>query len=85
MIVYTSPIGKNTFTISFYIIISFRQLSTHCSDLSKKNNTLYAIVEQLFVKATAHIDLDDVKEFLKQNGFENKKIMITTIKSLALF
>ena len=38
-----------------------------------KNNVLYAVVEQLFVRATAHIDLDNVRDFLKQNGFKNTK------------
>jgi len=37
------------------------------------NYTLYAVVEQAFIKATEHIDLENVKEFLKQNGFENTK------------
>ena len=38
-----------------------------------KNESLYAVVEQSFVKVTSAIDLNDVKEFLKQNGFENTK------------
>lgn len=38
-----------------------------------KNDTLYAIVEQPFVKATNLINLNNVKEFLAQNGFENTK------------
>ena len=38
-----------------------------------KNDTLYAVVEQPFVKATDHINLDNVKEFLVQNGFENTR------------
>ena len=38
-----------------------------------KKETLYAVVEQPFVIATNVIDLNNVKEFLKQNGFENTK------------
>lgn len=38
-----------------------------------KNDTLYAAVEQPYVKATEQIDLNHVKEFLTQNGFQNTK------------
>ncbi len=37
------------------------------------NEILYALVEQLFVKATNHTDLNQVKLFLENNGFRNTK------------
>lgn len=36
-------------------------------------NTLYALVEQPFVKANQPTNLDQVKEFMKANGFENTR------------
>jgi hypothetical protein len=39
----------------------------------KINNTLYAVVEQPFVKATEKTDLDFVKLFLANNGFDNTR------------
>ncbi len=37
------------------------------------NSVLYAVVEQPHIVSTEDIDLDDVKEFLRQNGFENTR------------
>lgn len=37
------------------------------------DNTLYAMVEQPFVKATHPTDLSQVKQFLQNNGFVNTK------------
>lgn len=37
------------------------------------DDVIYALVEQPFVKATIHTDLEQVKIFLKENGFENTK------------
>jgi hypothetical protein len=34
---------------------------------------LYAVVEQPFVKATEKTDLDEVKRFMLNNGFENTR------------
>ena len=39
----------------------------------ERNGALYAVVEQPFVRATDRIDLENVKEFLRQNGFENTR------------
>lgn len=36
-------------------------------------NTLYAVVEQAFVKANENTDLDFVKQFMQSNGFHNTK------------
>jgi hypothetical protein len=37
------------------------------------NNALYALVEQPFVKANEHTNLEDVKEFMMNNGFINTR------------
>ena len=37
------------------------------------DDVVYALVEQSFVKATTHTDLEQVKDFLQNNGFENTK------------
>lgn len=37
------------------------------------NETLYALVEQPFVKANQPTNLDQVKEFMTSNGFENTR------------
>jgi len=39
----------------------------------KDNETIYAVVEQAFVKATEITNLENVKFFLTQNGFLNTK------------
>ena len=39
----------------------------------KLNETIFAVVEQPFVKATEKTNLDLVKEFLSNNGFENNR------------
>ena len=39
----------------------------------KLNKTIFAVVEQPFVKATEKTNLDLVKEFLSNNGFENNR------------
>ncbi len=39
----------------------------------KDHETIYAVVEQPFVKATEKTDLSLVKSFLKNNGFRNSK------------
>jgi len=38
-----------------------------------ENNTMYALVEQAYVKATQPTDLEKVKLFLKSNGFKNNR------------
>ena len=38
-----------------------------------KNEILYAVVEQPFIKATSAIDIKDIRKFLQQNGFENTR------------
>lgn len=40
---------------------------------TKQNETLYAVVKQIFVTITEHTDLSRVKEFLIANGFENTR------------
>jgi len=39
----------------------------------ENETVLYAVVEQPFVKATQKTDLNDVKQFMHANGFENTK------------
>jgi hypothetical protein len=39
----------------------------------KNNETLYAVVKQAFVKADSLTNLESVKEFLTNNGFQNTK------------
>ncbi len=46
-----------------YTLVGFRLL----------NDVLYAVVEQPHIIRTEDIDLENVKEFLKQNGFENTR------------
>jgi len=38
-----------------------------------KEDKLYAVVKQAFVKSTEQTDLNNIKEFLTVNGFINKK------------
>ena len=40
---------------------------------TKENEVLYAVVQQPFVAITDNTDLDQVKKFLIQNGFENNR------------
>jgi hypothetical protein len=40
---------------------------------SKVDDSLFAVVEQTFVTSTAPTDLNQVRLFLSQNGFENTK------------
>ena len=40
---------------------------------TKDNNVLYAVVQQSYVSITANTDLNQVKEFLTLNGFENNR------------
>jgi hypothetical protein len=51
------------FPDTFYTFLGFYQLE----------DTLYAVVEQPFVKATEKTDLDLVKLFLTNNGFNNTR------------
>ena len=37
------------------------------------NNIVYAVVEQSFIKATSKTDLENVKNFMKMNGFLNNR------------
>lgn len=46
-----------------YTLIGFKRIGT----------TLYAVVNQPHIVKTEDIDLNNVKEFLKQNGFQNTK------------
>ena len=39
----------------------------------KDKSILYAVVQQSYVAITAHTDLQQVKKFLTQNGFENTR------------
>jgi hypothetical protein len=40
---------------------------------TKDNDILYAVVQQSYVSITANTDLNQVKEFLTRNGFENNR------------
>jgi hypothetical protein len=40
---------------------------------TKDNDILYAVVQQSYVSITANTDLNQVKEFLTLNGFENNR------------
>ena len=40
---------------------------------TKENNVLYAVVQQAYVSITTNTDLNQLKDFLMSNGFENKK------------
>jgi hypothetical protein len=46
-----------------YTLLGFRKI----------NDILYAVVEQPHIQKTEDINLDQVKEFLKQNGFINTR------------
>lgn len=39
----------------------------------KDNDTLYCVVQQVYVAITSNTDLTQVKEFLLVNGFENNR------------
>jgi hypothetical protein len=40
---------------------------------TKKNDILYAVVQQSYVTITSNTDLSQVKEFLTSNGFQNTR------------
>jgi hypothetical protein len=40
---------------------------------TKDNRILYCVVQQAYVAITENTDLDQVKTFLTQNGFENNR------------
>ena len=40
---------------------------------TKDKSILYAVVQQSYVAITSHTDLEQVKKFLTQNGFENTR------------
>jgi hypothetical protein len=55
----------------------FPDTAYHLLGFYKDLDIIYAVVEQQFVKANEKTDLNAVKSFLENNGFRNKKIMIT--------
>lgn len=40
---------------------------------TKENDVLYAVVQQSYVSITDNTDLNQLKEFLGSNGFENNR------------
>ena len=60
---YNLQLHNYFFPDTFYTFLGFYQLK----------ETLYAVVEQPFVKATEKTDLDLVKLFLTNNGFNNTR------------
>ena len=40
---------------------------------TKENNILYAVLKQPFITSDAQVDLNDIKEFLIFNSFENSR------------
>ena len=51
----------------------FQDTSYQLLGFYKLNKTIFAVVEQPFVKATEKTNLVSVKEFLSNNGFENNR------------
>ena len=56
-------IHNNFFPDTAYTLMGSKKIIT----------TLYAVVPQQHIVKTEDIDLDNVKVFLKQNGFENTR------------
>lgn len=52
----------------FFSDTAYRLLGFHC-----EADTLYAVVEQAFVRADKMTDLKDVKDFMAANGFANTR------------
>lgn len=52
----------------FFADTSYRLLGFHLS-----NNVLYAVVQQIFVRADSITDTEKIKEFLISNGFQNTR------------
>jgi Serine/Threonine/Tyrosine Kinase found in polyvalent proteins len=52
----------------FFTDTAYKLLGFH-----KYANGIFAVVEQPYVKATEHTNLETVKKFMLENGFENKK------------
>ena len=40
---------------------------------SKENNVLHAVLRQPFIASDTQVELDDIKQLLTFNGFENMK------------
>ena len=51
----------------------FTDTSYELIGFTKDNNILYCVVKQSFVVVTSNTDLNQVKIFLTQNGFENNR------------
>jgi hypothetical protein len=51
----------------------FPDTAYHLLGFFEDGSNLYAVVEQPFVKATEKTDLNDVKQFMHENGFENTR------------
>lgn len=51
----------------------FSDTAYELKGFTKKNDVLYAVVQQNFVTITSSTDLSKVKEFLTRNGFQNNR------------
>ncbi|MBK8806017.1 MAG: hypothetical protein IPO21_04950 [Bacteroidales bacterium] len=51
----------------------FQDTAYNLIGFTKENDVLYAVVQQSYVSITANTDLNQVKEFLTLNGFENNR------------
>lgn len=51
----------------------FPDTAYELSGFTKENEVLYAVVQQNYVSITSSTDLNEVKEFMKSNGFENNR------------
>ena len=49
----------------------------------QKDELLYAVVKQPFIEITENTDIETIRKFLLENGFQHKKIMIISIQILA--
>jgi hypothetical protein len=51
----------------------FPDTAYELSGFTKENEVLYAVVQQNYVSITSPTDLNEVKEFMKSNGFVNNR------------
>lgn len=73
MILFITLPGEIIYTIYYFTIIFSLILLNELIGFIKDKSTLYAVVQQSYVAITANTDLEQVKKFLTQNGFENTR------------
>ena len=72
-ILYIIYHGKIISIIYYWIIIFFPDTSYQLVGFYESESVLYAVVEQAFIKSDQDTDLENVKNFLDENGFKNTR------------